>query len=288
LIEWITVGERDLGAEEVRHPLDRARASRFGEELEMGVRNERLAAVRALIAAEPELSPADAADRIDGLGRLCRAASRALPAWGAAVTVMTAEGVQPVAVASDLRTQALEEQQFSFGEGPCVDAFAERRPVLEPDLGLSAFARWPAYTPAAYEQGVRAVFAFPLQIGAARLGVLDVYLDRPGTLSAAAVVQALAFGEVALWILLEGQAETAVDRPEEGLESAVDSRSELFQAQGMVMIQLGTSLSEAMSRLRAHAYAHNRRLGDIAADVVARRLHFQPDRTDDHPGRPGR
>jgi hypothetical protein len=46
----------------------------------------------------------------------------------------------------------------------------------------------------------------------------------------------------------------------------------------MVMIQLGVSLAEAMSRLRAHAYAHERRLGDVARDVVARRLEFEPDR----------
>ena len=52
----------------------------------------------------------------------------------------------------------------------------------------------------------------------------------------------------------------------------------LYQAQGMVMVQLGVSLGEAMSRLRAHAFAENRPLGDVAADVVARRLALQADR----------
>jgi ANTAR domain-containing protein/GAF domain-containing protein len=257
----------------------------------MSIRAEQLSAARALIAAEPAQPPGPArpgpADRGARLNRLCRAAARALPAWGTAVTVMTAEGVQPVAVASDPRTQALEEQQFSFGEGPCVDAFAGRRPVLEPDLAGQARNRWPAYTPAAQGEGVGAVFAFPLQIGAARLGVLDIYLDRPGSLSPVALGQALTFAEVALWVLLEGQAEAASDRPAEGLESAVDSRSELFQAQGMVMIQLGVSLADAMSQLRAHAYAQNRRLGDVARDVVARRLQLEPDRVADGPVSPG-
>jgi len=218
-------------------------------------------------------------DRENRLGRLCRAAARTLPALGTAVTVMTAEGVQPVAVASDPRTQALEEQQFSFGEGPCVDAFAERRPVLEPDLGSDRPLRWSAYTPAALGEGVQAVFAFPLQIGAARLGVLDVYRAAPGVLSATALRQALTFAEIALRILLDGQEGATTDRPVEGLESAVESRSALFQAQGMVMIQLGVSLTEAMSRLRAHAYAHDRSLGDVARDVVARKLELERDRT---------
>jgi hypothetical protein len=234
-----------------------------------------LAAVLGLIEAEPEPN-SDAADWAAHLGRLCRTAARALPARGAAVTVMTADGAQPVAVASDPVTQALEEQQFSFGEGPCVEAFACRRPILEPDLDRWP-ERWPAYSPAALRQGVRAVFAFPLQIGAARLGVLDIYRDEPGVLTSTALLQSLAFAEIALRILLDGQAQVARGQPVQGLETAAKSRSELFQAQGMVMIQLGVSLTEAMSRLRAHAYAHDRSLSDVAHDVVARRLRLEPD-----------
>jgi hypothetical protein len=197
---------------------------------------------------------------------------------------MTAQGMQPVAVSSDLRTQALEEQQFTFGEGPCVDAFEGRQSVLVPDLRDQWLARWPGYAPAAIEGGVRAVFAFPLQVGAARLGVLDVYRDVPGGLSVEAMRHALSFAEVALWTLLDGRADATPDGPVRELESAVELRSVLFQAQGMVMVQLGVSLAEAMSRLRAHAYAHDRRLGDVARDVVARRLIIEPNRMPDGAG----
>ncbi len=134
----------------------------------MSEREQRLAAARALIAAEP-LGSDGATDRETHLAQLCRVVSRTLPAMGAAVTLMTAEGLQSGAIASDQRTHLLEEQQFSFGEGPCVDAFAFRRPVLEPNLDHGG-SRWPGYAPAALEQGVQAVFAFPLQVGASRLG----------------------------------------------------------------------------------------------------------------------
>ena len=50
----------------------------------------------------------------------------------------------------------------------------------------------------------------------------------------------------------------------------------MFQAQGMVMVQLGISIGEAMARMRAYAYAHDRRLSEVARDVVARRLRFDP------------
>jgi AmiR/NasT family two-component response regulator len=58
-----------------------------------------------------------------------------------------------------------------------------------------------------------------------------------------------------------------------------ERRAELFQAQGMVMVQLGVSLADALARIRAHAYATNRPLREVAADIVARRLRFDPERT---------
>jgi hypothetical protein len=241
-----------------------------------------MAEVRALIDGGPP--SADSPDGTVGrLQRLCVATIRELPALGAGVTVMTEDGVQSLAIGSDPFSQLLEEQQFGFGEGPCAEAFAGRRPVLEPDLGLDA-GRWPGYASAAYEQGVRAVFAFPLQIGAARLGVLDVYREQPGVLSPDTLIRALTFAEIAVETLLDGQRDVVAGTHFAGVERAVDSRSELFQAQGMVMIQLGGSLAEAMARLRAYAYGHERGLGEVARDVVARRLQFEPGRGPDGTG----
>jgi AmiR/NasT family two-component response regulator len=71
-----------------------------------------------------------------------------------------------------------------------------------------------------------------------------------------------------------GQLTKGVDGHE---DEAIEDRAELFQAQGMVMVQLGISIGEAMARMRAYAYAHDRRLSEVARDVVARRLRFDPD-----------
>ena len=72
----------------------------------------------------------------------------------------------------------MEQLQFELGEGPCIDACHEDRPVLEPDLAAPATPRWLAFA-----AGVRAIFGFPLQIGAVRLGALNLYCDRPAALS---------------------------------------------------------------------------------------------------------
>jgi hypothetical protein len=123
--------------------------------------------------------------------------------------------------------------------------------------------------------GVRAVFAFPLQVGAARLGVLDVFRNRVGPLSRLELGRAFAYVERAVTALLDGQEQTTPGS--DVLDEAFDNGTQLFQAQGMVMIQLGVPLAEALVRLRAYAYAEGRPLSEVAADIVARRLHFDRD-----------
>ena len=234
---------------------------------------ERIAVVRALIAGEKSV-----AEGVAGvLNRLCKAAARALPAAGSGVSVMAQDGIREVAAASDSASQALEELQFTLGEGPCVDAFSSRRPVLEPDLAAGAGGRWPGYTPAACALGVRAVFVFPLAIGAAQLGVMDVYRQNPGILSQRALEQALTFADVAVQTLLDAQDSVPGGPGAEGLGNVLDSHYVVYQAQGMTMIDLGVSLVDAMARMRAYAYARDRLLRDVARDIVSGRLRLDAD-----------
>lgn len=240
--------------------------------------DETYARALALIAQQP--ADHQAGDSLPGfLHRLCAATAGALSGSGAGMSVMAEEGVRGLAAASDPAAARIEDLQFVLGEGPCIDAFAARRPVLVPDLSDGSSLRWPAYTSAVWDGGVRAVFAFPLQVGAGRLGVLDVFRARPGPLTAEQLGQALAFAQVAVNTLLGEQGRAQPGLATDGLAEAMDGRAELFQAQGMVMVQIGGTLAEALARMRAHAYAYNRPLTDVARDVVARRLHFDRDTT---------
>ncbi|MEV4516114.1 GAF and ANTAR domain-containing protein [Dactylosporangium sp. NPDC049525] len=205
------------------------------------------------------------------LKHACIDAVRALSASGVGVSVMADNGVHGMADASDAHTAVVEELQFTYGEGPCIDAFAAGAPVLVSDLADGAAGRWPVYTPAVRAEGISAVFAFPLQVGAARLGVLDVFRTSPGPLSRADVGRALTIADQLVTLLLDGQ-----ERGPETLD--LGPRAEIFQAQGMVSVQLGVPLAEAMIRIRAHAYAENRALSAVATDIVARRLRFDIER----------
>lgn len=237
----------------------------------------RLAHANRLIDDEPRTAEA-APGSVGRLHRLCAVLTRVLPASGIGLSLLTDDNVGGGTVAaSDAESRVLEELQFTLGEGPCIDAYASRRPVLEPDLATHGFRRWPGFAPAARQRGVQAVFAFPLQVGAARAGALDVYRDAPGSLTPEALTQAFTFAEVAMGLLVDGQevADGHADTPE--LDAVLAHRLEVYQAQGMVMVDLGVHIDEAMARLRGHAYAEGRSISDVSKDIVAGRLRLDRD-----------
>jgi GAF domain-containing protein len=237
---------------------------------------ERWVRAQQLIAEQPGTAdrPGNVADR---LRRICGAAATALSASGTGVSVTTGEGSWGFAVASDPAIQHLEELQFTLGEGPCVEAMATSRPVLVPDVADGAMSRWPMYALAVQEYDVRSVFAFPLRTGAASIGVLDVFRTRAGRMTQEDVAQSLTFAEIARTTMLDGQDKAADGGMPDGFDEAPGYHAEVFQAQGMVMVQLGVSLAEALLRMRAYAYAQERPLAEVARDVVARTLRFGED-----------
>jgi hypothetical protein len=217
----------------------------------------------------------DSGEQVTLPARLSAACLSALPVSGVGVALMTADGPSGVVLAAtDERARELEELQFALGEGPCVEASGTGQPVLQPDLQVAGPGRWPRFGAAVLDAGVQAVFAFPLRVGAVRVGVLDCYRDTPGQLSAPDLVEALAFADAATAVVLHLQSHDEDVARSDMLIAPIDSRAEVHQATGMISIQLGISLTEALLRLRAHAYAADRTVSTIAADVVSRRLSF--------------
>lgn len=235
--------------------------------------SERLHQLLRFIDAEPPADDHSAlADRLD---RICRVAVRILPADGAGVTLMGSDAlpIGTIAASSPLFRE-LEEIQFTLGEGPCIEASAARSPVLEENLRQAGRRRWPAYAAAAQDAGVSAVFAFPIHVGAARLGVLDVYRYREAPLTLESLRDALSLARICLTTLLSLPAGEPVGEAVDGMGDAFGLSLEVYQAQGVVMMQLGVSLAEAMVRLRAHAYAGGRPIGDVARQVLAGTIAF--------------
>ncbi len=190
---------------------------------------------------------------------------------GVAVSVLVSGG-DDVVWRTNGASARLDDLQFTLGQGPGVDAAASGELVLEPDLQVVPAHRWPAFTPAALELGVRAVFAAPLQIGVIRLGVLLAHRDAPGMLSGAALSDLLAFTSAATGALLGPLSDGP--EPQWVSDQVPGYRAEVHQATGMISAQLDVTQAAALIRLRAYAFSHRRPLADVAADVVARRMIF--------------
>lgn len=206
---------------------------------------------------------------------LCEDCADALDVTGAGIMLMTGIGHRGVLCASDSTSSAVEDLQFTLGEGPCVDACQSGLPVFEPDLAAPGVSRWPAFTPPAMLAGVRAIFGFPLQVGSVRLGALDVYNDRPGNLRAGQITEALDLAVVVTRKVLELQAEADPGELASDLATSETLRAQVHQASGMLSARFGISVDAALLRMRAHAFATERPINDVARDVVARRLNLE-------------
>lgn len=215
------------------------------------------------------------ADREAGQGsgaRLVGACVSVLDVTGAGIMIMVDGGHRGTLGSSDATMGVVEELQFTLGEGPCLDSYRLGRPVLEPSLADPTTVRWPSFAPAAVEAGVQAIFGFPLQVGAIRLGALDIYLDRPGELNEAQLADSLVMADVVTHEILELQAGAPPEALASELDTAENLRAVVHQASGMLSVQLAIPITDALIRLRAYTYAENRLVNDVSRDVVARRL----------------
>jgi GAF domain-containing protein len=179
--------------------------------------------------------------------------------------------------ASDARARRLDDLQVVLGEGPGVSALVEGGPVMVHDVGAHWRQGWVAFNGAASHLGVRSVCAFPLQIGAVRMGTLTLHGSEPAILDASQLGHQLTLCDdlgVALLV-----ADSRSGDWSEVLDAALDQPLAVTaQAAGMVMAQLNGTIAEAMERLCAHAFTEDLSLEEVSRSVVNREFRFEPDR----------
>ncbi len=207
--------------------------------------------------------------------RVCAAAVSLLSLRGAGLSLTVDGELRGTAGVSDPGIAAIQELQLSLGEGPCIDTWESRTAVLEPDLADPAVGALDGVGEAGVKAGVRAVFAFPLALGAARIGVLVLYRDRSGALSADELAYGLVLADVATHMVLGLQAGAAADALHELLANEPPHWAEIHQATGIISVRLGVPLDEAFVRLRAHAFATDSPLRTVARETVGGRLRLE-------------
>ncbi|MET9021203.1 GAF and ANTAR domain-containing protein [Actinopolymorpha sp. NPDC004070] len=220
------------------------------------------------------------ADRVTELPqRVCDTVVDLLPIDGVGLSLMNsgiAGGRTLLGASNDVGAE-IEELQYRLGEGPCVSAFHDNQPVLVPDLqSAEATVRWPMFTREIAPMGVRAIFAMPLRVGTASLGVLDFHRVHPGPLLE--VIEALLVADAVAVVLFNYQLRQQQTDTLPDLYELSRLQHELVHlAIGMVSGQLDIPNEQAIDLLRAYAYEHGERLNDVAEQVVERRLRLTLD-----------
>ena len=217
----------------------------------------------------------DVRDRTDTAGRLCVACVRAVPVRRAGIVIQVPGVGLEVLSASDSVAERLEWTQITLGEGPAVDAIARGVPQSQPDLAQTQ-GIWPAFLPEIAGFGIGGVYSVPLQIGAIKVGALDLYCDAHAPLTGTAFAGAVAISELVTALLLNLDGDGQMPGTLGPWWNQPLSTREVHQATGMVMAQMGTNARSAYVRLQAHAFGNQRLLADVARDVVDRRLRFHP------------
>lgn len=214
----------------------------------------------------------------DGAGpapaRLCAVCADVMAMTGAGIMLMSGDVARGSVCSSNRVSALIEDLQYTLGEGPCVDAYGQDQPVLEADLAGAGGGRWLAFSPPAVSAGAEAVFGFPMRVGAIRIGALNLYRDHPGPLDDEQYADGMVLAGVAARAVLAMQADASPGMLGAELEAGSDFRFVVHQASGMVSAQLDVTVGEALVRMRASAFAHDRPLAVVAEDVVARRLRF--------------
>jgi hypothetical protein len=188
-------------------------------------------------------------------------------------------------------SRRLDELQFTFGEGPCLDAVSSGRPVLLDNVDDRHEQRWPAFSRAASESGVHAVFALPVRVARSPIGALDLFSTQPGPLSDEDLDGSLWAAELAALPLLDLMTAdvdwVAAGEGGDGWDQLASlERVEVYQATGMIIAQLDVDAAEAVARLRGYAFAQGLTASEAAWAIVQRRVVLDAD--DSWHGRPGR
>ena len=235
------------------------------------------------------MSPlADAGDsrHLASSGSMCAAFVDELGVSGASISVVSYGGRQSTVCASDPAVARAEALQFELGEGPHWDALSSRVPVFAADLGAASESRWPLLVDGLRGLGIEAIFAFPMLMGAALVGVVDLYSTTPRSVDKEFVAKAsLQAGRVAMGAV-QRALHSATDPTSDESVMAPALRREVHQATGMIIAQLDISATAAFARLQGHAFATERPIDHIAHEVVQGRLAFD-DLPDDHTTREG-
>ncbi|MGZ4247480.1 MAG: GAF and ANTAR domain-containing protein [Solirubrobacteraceae bacterium] len=209
----------------------------------------------------------DEFDVIEFLHRLAERCAELLDCAEAGLLLADATGRLRVMASSSERSEALELLQSQRDEGPCVECYRQGEPVFSDDLEADG-ERWPQFAPAAVEQGFRSVQALPMRVRGETIGAMNLFRSQAGRIAEPDQSLGQGMADIAAIALLQERTVRESRGVIAGLQGALNSRVTIEQAKGMLAERSQIHVDAAFARMRSYARDHNRRLSDVAADVI--------------------
>jgi GAF domain-containing protein len=217
--------------------------------------------VRDLRATLPE-----ADDLLVGLQRVTEATRTVLEVDGAGLTLVHEDGPPRWVAATDAAMELLEHVQHDFGEGPYLQAFAQDRAISFQDL--QAAPAWTRIAAVVGQLHVAGVLSVPVRLAGQPVGTLDVYSTQPRPWTARELEAVAEFAAVAAELVTAGVELANRELEVAQLRQALTNRVWIEQAKGVLAATRGTGPDAAFQQLRATARATNRKLAEVAQEVV--------------------
>jgi len=189
----------------------------------------------------------------------------------AGLLLADATGRLRVMASSSERSDALELLQAQNDEGPCFECYHRGRLVISENLETDA-GRWPVFAPAAVRAGFGSVHAVPMRVHGKTIGGLNLFRSAAGRLSEPDVPLSQGMADIAAIALLNEREARAAHATVKQLQGALQSRVVIEQAKGLLAERARISMDTAFRLLRAYAREHNRRLSQIAEELIDGRL----------------
>ncbi|PWR11613.1 histidine kinase [Micromonospora acroterricola] len=192
----------------------------------------------------------------------------------ASVTLIRGRNAHTAAFTGELAL-SLDERQYEQGGGPCLDAAATHATVSVPDLTREQ--RWPHYTPAALDAGVRSSMSVGLPVHETVTGALNMYSTKPEAFDDEAILLAQTFSGYAAVALANAHLYDATATLAQHMQAAMEHRAVIEQAKGIVMAERHCTPDEAFTILSKLSQDTNRKLRDVASALVDN-AHRSPQR----------
>jgi GAF domain-containing protein len=207
------------------------------------------------------------ADLVDTLTRVAELSTEALPAADfAGMTLMTEKGPR-TSVFTDPESPEIDQAQYDTGIGPCLDAL--RTGELYRIDSTEEDTRWAPFSNACLDHDILSTLSAPLAVaGNKPMGALNLYSRQRAGFDQDAEEHAAAFANQAAVVLSNAQAYWGALEVTRQLEAALESRPTIDQAKGILMAQSRITADEAFELLVRASQRENRKLRDIAAEIV--------------------